>query len=54
MLKATNIEWDTDGKVVDLPNTVPIPDELTDEDDISDYLSDEYGFCHYGFQIERS
>jgi len=42
-----------------LPNEVIIPDELNkpdDEyyvDDISDWLSDEYGFCHEGFVLEE-
>ena len=52
-----NIKWDTDGETVDgLPDNVVI-DELTPnmaevEDEISDYLSDTYGFCHYGFDYE--
>ena len=35
-----------------LPNEVDIPLELLDPEDISDWLSDEYGFCHKGFQIK--
>lgn len=39
-----------------LPTEVEIPSYLiTDEDDsledISDWLSDEYGFCHDGFEL---
>lgn len=39
-----------------LPTEVEIPSYLiTDEDDsledISDWLSDEYGFCHNGFEL---
>ena len=42
-----------------LPTEVNIPDSLIDEDfdedyyysDISDWLSDEYGFCHFGFEL---
>ena len=37
---------------VDLPSEVELPKNLTDEDDISDWLSDEYGFCHDGFELE--
>ena len=37
---------------VDLPDEVDLPEGLTDEDDISDWLSDEYGFCHDGFKLE--
>lgn len=61
-MKATNIRWDTDGDkraLASLPTEVKIPflpnefdsfDEFVDE--VSDYLSDEYGFCHNGFNIE--
>ena len=35
-----------------LPYEIEIPEELTDIEDISDWLSDEYGFCHSGFQIK--
>ena len=34
-----------------LPDTIPIPEGLTDPEDISDWLSDEYGFCHEGFEL---
>ena len=58
-MKAVNIKWDTDGDMElleELPTEVEIPDYLiTDEDDllddISDLLSDEYGFCHDGFEL---
>ena len=58
-MKAVNIKWDTDGDMElleELPTEVEIPDYLiTDEDDllddISDWLSDEYGFCHFGFEL---
>ena len=56
-----NIKWDTDGdkEVFDsLSQEVVLPDYLTPSnyegkeeflDDVSDWLSDEYGFCHFGF-----
>ena len=56
-----NIKWDTDGdkEVFDsLPQEVVLPDYLTPSnyegkeeflDDVSDWLSDEYGFFHFGF-----
>ena len=50
-----NIKWDTDGDtevLASLPTEVEIPQEianLDDDDAISDWLSDEYGFCHFGF-----
>lgn len=34
-----------------LPDKVEIPTDLTDEEDISDWLSEEYGFCHNGFKL---
>ncbi len=65
MLKATNIKWDTDGDMElfnELPAEMIIPTELEDLykedqdealDEISDWLSDETGFCHAGFEIEE-
>ena len=65
MLKAINIKWDTDGdkKVFnELPIEMIIPDELEEMykkdkefalEEISDWLSDETGFCHGGFEIEK-
>lgn len=35
-----------------LPETIEIPESITDDDDISDWLSDEYGFCHKGFSLD--
>ena len=65
MLKAINIMWDTDGdnKIFEsLPKEMFIPDELEimyEKDreyaleEISDWLSDEMGFCHAGFEIVK-
>lgn len=54
-MRAINIEWDIedeeDIELEDLPTEVEIPNGMTDEDDISDWLSDEYGFCHNGFEL---
>lgn len=36
-----------------LPYEIEIPKELTDPEDISDWLSDEYGFCHRGFELKE-
>lgn len=52
-----DIDWDTEGEDVDLPTDVEVP---VDEDDagisdevleeyLSDWLSEEYGYCHRGF-----
>ena len=65
MLKAINIKWDTDGdKEVfnELPTEMIIPDELEKMhkkdkeyalEEISDWLSDETGFCHDGFEVVK-
>lgn len=65
MLKAINIKWDIDGdKDVynELPTELIVPDEFEETykedeeyalDEISDWLSDETGFCHAGFEIEK-
>lgn len=56
-LVAINIQWDVDDEedLKLLPQRVEIPEEMTDEDEISDYLSDLTGFCHCGFSlIEKS
>ena len=41
-MKAFNIQWDTDGDqelLGSLPKEIQIPNGVTDEDDISDYIS---------------
>ena len=65
MLKAINIKWDTDGDkevLNELPTEMIIPNELEELykkdreyalEEISDWLSDETGFCHAGFEIEK-
>ena len=52
-MKAFDIQWDLDEEDagVQLPSEVDIPEEMTDEDEISDYLSDLTGFCHKGFRL---
>ena len=53
-MKAINIRWDTDGDnelLYILPTEMEIPEGMTDEDEISDWLSDEEGFCHNGFEL---
>ena len=52
---AYDIEWDTDDldpEDLDLPNEIEIPPGMTDEDEISDYISDMTGFCHKGFCLD--
>ena len=52
-MKAINIEWDVDYKedLYALPTEIEIPEDLEDEDEISDYISDVTGFCHFGFEL---
>lgn len=56
-----NIRWDTDGDMealASLPTEVYTPPFLSCEytdldsylDDVSDWLSDEFGWCHFGFE----
>ena len=49
-MKVTDIKWETDGEVVDLPTEVEVDDDL-DEDEIADYLSDEYGWLVESFAL---
>lgn len=58
MLRATNILWDIDyeedyDEDVELPTEIDIPEGMTDEDEISDYLSDVTGYCHKGYVLEE-
>lgn len=52
-MKAVNIMWDVDydEDMNYLPTEVELPKEMTDEEEIADYLSDTYGFCHEGFNL---
>ena len=57
---ATNIMWDTESMNCveyesvenSLPNRVEIPSDVESDDEIADYLSDEFGFCVMAFDIE--
>ena len=63
MFKAINIKWDTDRDMEvlnELPTEMIIPNELEELykkdreyalEEISDWLSDETGFCHDGFEV---
>ena len=53
-LYAYDIKWDTDGdqEILDsLPKEIRIPDGMVDDEEISDHLSAETGFCHAGFKL---
>ena len=47
-MQITDIDWETDDEDVDLPSTVMVPSDL-EEDEIADYLSDNYGWLVNGF-----
>ena len=55
-MKAVDIEWDFDEgeKVETLPTEINIPEGITDEDAIGDYLSEQTGFCHKGYILEKT
>lgn len=50
--RATNIQWDVDEEedLEELPDSMDIPKGM-DEDEIADYLSNQTGFCHDGFDL---
>lgn len=52
-LVVINIQWEVDYEedLDGLPQRVILPEGMTDNDEISDYLSDLTGFCHYGFSL---
>lgn len=62
-MKAINIQWDVDypEDLESLPKEIEIPSDVfcyedgddIDEylDEISDYISDITGFCHFGFNL---
>lgn len=53
-MKVTNIVWDIDeNDDVLLPTEIELPEDMTGEDEISDYISDITGFCHKGFTLEE-
>lgn len=55
---AININWDIDLEedldvLQMLPDKIEIPEGMTDEEDISNWISDEIGFCHHGFDLVK-
>jgi hypothetical protein len=49
-----NIEWDTDGENVDLPNevTLDVDNDLDVANEGADALSDKYDFCVHCFKFD--
>jgi hypothetical protein len=48
------VDWDLDGlslEEADVPKVVEVPPDVWagDSDSISDWLSDTYGWCHFGW-----
>ena len=53
-MKATHIKWDIDYDDNGiLPTEIEIPNGMTDEEEISDYLSNVTGYCHCGFELSE-
>lgn len=47
LMKATHIEWDTDGDIKclkELPTEKELPEGMTDEDEISDWITNRRDF----------
>lgn len=48
-----DIVWETDGEDVNLPTEVELPRDFGDDDDaITNYLSDEYGWLVISYERE--
>ena len=59
-MKATKIQWDTDGDkelLKELPTEMELPKELIDDEidyeGIEDYLSNQTGFFLFGYVLEK-
>ena len=53
-IRLYNIDWDTDGEDIDLPQDVirEVENDFDIINDGADLLSDEYGWCVFGFDYE--
>lgn len=48
-----DVIWETDGEEIDLPTEVELPRDFGDDDDaITDFLSDEYGWLVISYERE--
>ena len=59
VVRAYDIEWDTDGEDIEIPTEVELEVDISDMEDeeeladyISDHISDETGWCHNGCSWE--
>ena len=52
-MKAVNIQWNVDSEeeLEQLSNEIKIPNEMLDEEEISDYITSQTGFCHKRFEL---
>ena len=52
--KVTNVEWETDGEDVDLPQSfvIELDDECNPRDEMADAISDKYGWLINGCSYE--
>jgi len=50
LFRVYDIDWDTDGEKINLPESMNVTVEY--EDELSDVISDITGFCHNGFNYE--
>jgi hypothetical protein len=56
---ATNIDYDIDGEDINLPKSieVDVPDTVNNDDDLVDFVSNEIsnetGFCQFGFNLTK-
>jgi|TARA_Y100000310_G_scaffold103387_1_gene101744 hypothetical protein len=56
-LRIYDIDWDTDGVEVDLPTDLEVEWDYGlfkngwDEDEVVDWLTDEFGWCVNGFSV---
>ena len=55
--RLVEVKWDTTDRdwnplpgELGLPEVVTVPGDI-EEDDISDYLSDRWGYCHFGWNF---
>ena len=55
LVKAVNILLDVDDQkdLENLPSEIEIPEGITDIEEISDYITNERGFCHRGFELSH-
>lgn len=55
-IRIYNIAYDTDGEDdIELPTefVVTVEDNEDVEDQLSDYITEQTGFCHFGFEFEE-